>query len=39
MERLETRITELANENTDYLKTKFKLQERLEFIMQERDVW
>lgn len=39
MERLESRITELANENSDFMKTKFKLQERLEFIMQERDVW
>jgi chromosome segregation ATPase len=39
MERLETRITELANENSDYIKNKLKLHERLEFIMQERDVW
>lgn len=39
MERLESRITELANENSSYVKNKLKLHERLEFIMTERDVW
>ena len=37
--KLELRITELSNENSSYFKNKLKLQERLEFIMQERDVW
>jgi chromosome segregation ATPase len=39
VEKLELRITELSNENSSYFKNKLKLQERLEFIMQERDVW
>lgn len=39
VEKLEMRITELSNENSSYFKHKLKLQERLEFIMQERDVW
>jgi chromosome segregation ATPase len=38
-EALEVRITELTNENSSFFKNKLKLQERLEFIMQERDVW
>jgi DNA repair exonuclease SbcCD ATPase subunit len=38
-EKLEMRVTELSNENSSYFKNKLKLQERLEFIMQERDVW
>ena len=38
-EALEFRITELTNENSSFFKNKLKLQERLEFIMQERDVW
>lgn len=36
MERLESRITELANENSTFVKNKLTLHERLEFIMQER---
>ena len=39
MEILEQRISELSNENSTFFKNKLKLQERLEFIMQERDVW
>lgn len=39
VEALEYRITELSKENSVNFKTKLKLQERLEFIMQERDVW
>ncbi|CAF0737625.1 unnamed protein product [Brachionus calyciflorus] len=39
VESLELRITELTNENSSFFKNKLKLQERLEFIMQERDVW
>jgi chaperonin cofactor prefoldin len=39
MEALELRISELTNENSSFFKNKLKLQERLEFIMQERDVW
>lgn len=39
VESLELRVTELSNENSSYFKNKLKLQERLEFIMQERDVW
>ena len=38
-EALEFRITELTNEKSSFFKNKLKLQERLEFIMQERDVW
>ena len=39
VENLELRITELLNEQGSMFKNKLKLQERLEFIMQERDVW
>jgi hypothetical protein len=39
LENLEIRITELVSEQGNIFKTKLKLQERLEFIMQERDVW
>jgi DNA repair exonuclease SbcCD ATPase subunit len=39
MEALERRITELVSENSTFFKNKLKLQERLEFIMQERDIW
>jgi chromosome segregation ATPase len=39
VEKLELRITELTNDNSTFFKNKLKLQERLEFIMQERDVW
>jgi hypothetical protein len=39
LESLEIRITELVSEQGNIFKTKLKLQERLEFIMQERDVW
>lgn len=39
VEALELRITELTSENSTFFKNKLKLQERLEFIMQERDVW
>ena len=39
VEALELRITELVDENSTFFKNKLKLQERLEFIMQERDVW
>jgi hypothetical protein len=39
VEALEYRITELTSENSLSFKSKLKLQERLEFIMQERDVW
>jgi hypothetical protein len=39
LENLEIRITELVSEQGYIFKTKLKLQERLEFIMQERDVW
>lgn len=39
IESLELRITELANENSSFFKNKLKVQERLEFIRQERDVW
>lgn len=38
VEALEKRISELSRENSGYFRTKLKLQERLEFIMQERDV-
>jgi chromosome segregation ATPase len=36
---LEYRITELSNEKSSFFKDKLKLQQRLEFILQERDVW
>jgi hypothetical protein len=39
VENLELRITELLGEQGSMFKNKLKLQERLEFIMQERDVW
>jgi chromosome segregation ATPase len=39
VENLELRITELLSEQGSMFKNKLKLQERLEFIMQERDVW
>lgn len=39
VEALERRICELSRENSGHFRTKLKLQERLEFIMQERDVW
>lgn len=39
VEALERRINELSRENSGHFRTKLKLQERLEFIMQERDVW
>lgn len=39
VENLELRITELLSEQGNIFKHKLKLQERLEFIMQERDVW
>ncbi len=39
MEALEFRITELSKENSIYFKSKLQLQERLEFVMLERDGW
>lgn len=39
VESLELRITELVTENSTFFKNRLKLQERLEFMRQERDVW